>query len=148
MNELMFQTYGFDERIVTHDVLTRALITSTKSVSEEDRKKMANDAMHVLNHFGYQDEVSDYLVSYETKVLFYMLEDIGILTTSSEDVSTITTGDKTIPYWVLKKKHIFELAAMPEPIPQMQIIKHEAVPAEAEADVYSTLDDVVWRRNG
>jgi hypothetical protein len=144
----MFQMYLQNEQIVTHDVLTKTLINSTKAISKEDKTKMANDAMHVLNHFGYQDEVSDYLVSYETKALFYMLEDIGILTTSSEDVSTITTGDKTIPYWVLKKKHIFELAAMPEPISQMHVVKQEAIPAEAEAEVYSALDDVVWRRNG
>jgi hypothetical protein len=148
MNELMFQTYGFDERIVTHDVLTRALVNSTKSISKEDKEKKADDAMHILNHFGYQDMTSDYLVDYDTKALFYILEDIGILSTKTEEEFTITEGIKPIPYWVLKKKHIFELAAMPEPIPQMQIIKHEAVPAEAEADVYSTLDDVVWRRNG
>jgi len=144
----MFQTYTLNELIVTHDVLTKALVNSTKAISQEDKTKMANDAMHVLNHFGYQEEISDFLVGYETKAFFYMLEDLGILSTKTEEEFTITEGIKLIPYWVLKKKHIFELAAMPEPISQMQMIKQEAVPAEAESDFYSTLDAKVWDRNG
>jgi hypothetical protein len=70
--------------------------------------------------------------------MFYMLEEAGLVTTIEDDVQVQKGKTWRIYYWVLKEDQIHRLA-------------HETVggkePMPAEADIYETMSDDVWKHH-
>ncbi|UCE44758.1 MAG: hypothetical protein JSU93_04980 [Methanobacteriota archaeon] len=104
-------------------------------LSDEDIKKMAE---YVMSFFGYTDEVIDNRLTPEDRDLFYMLEEVGLVTTTHEEVLLKKGKLWRIHYWILKKDQIARLALMEE-----DSDKTDA----AQTDVYKELSDEQWARH-
>ena len=104
-------------------------------LSDEDVKKMAE---YVMSFFGYTDEVIDNRLTPEDRDVFYMLEEVGLVTTTHEEVLLKKGKLWRIHYWILKKDQIARLALMEE-----DSDKTDA----AQTDVYEELSDEQWARH-
>jgi hypothetical protein len=92
----------------------------------------------LLNHFGFDDRIIDKPLDEETRDVFYMLEDEGILSTLRETDSALMSVDKDgksifkvdwrTHYWVLKKNVIW------------QIIEEDAKTKSATKDIIESYD--------
>lgn len=126
--------------VITVDQFAKAIKDSIgyvdRPLKEEEAKAMA---MYVLNFFeDYGEYTIDNILEPEDRDVFYMLEDVGLLTTEREEVTLYDGREWRINYWVLKKDKIFELAKAPKE--ELKIIKEEA-------SVYDELPDEIWHRN-
>ena len=104
-------------------------------LSDEDIKKMAE---YVMSFFGYTDEVIDNRLTPEDRDVFYMLEEVGLVTTTHEEVLLKKGKLWRIHYWILKKDQIARLALMED-----DSDKSDA----AQTDVYKELSDEQWARH-
>ena len=83
------------------DVVKRAFRNTfgKKGMLESDTDQMAE---YMMSFFGFSDHVLDNRLASEDRDVFYVLEDEGFLTTTSEEVN-IDKGKKwRLHYWVLK----------------------------------------------
>ncbi len=97
--------------------------------------KEANDiAEKVMNIFGYDNVVTDNILTTEERNHFYLLEDHDILTSEEETVTLPSGKHWRIHYWRIKENKIHEIL--------------EEVNEEEEADigVYDEIYDEVWER--
>ncbi|MDH3364767.1 MAG: hypothetical protein OEM29_02005 [Thermoplasmata archaeon] len=104
-------------------------------MSDEEVKKLAE---YVMSFFGYTDEVIDNRLTTEDRDVFYMLEEVGLVTTTHEEVLLKKGKLWRIHYWILKKDQIARLAAMDG-------AAEESV--ESARDVYQELSDEQWARH-
>ncbi|UCG95343.1 MAG: hypothetical protein JSV92_04870 [archaeon] len=76
------------------------------------RDEAKRDAGFVLDIFGYSDRVIDNVLDPEDRQLFYILEEVGMLTTERE-VTTLYDGREwRTHYWVIVKDKIMEYARL------------------------------------
>ncbi len=123
-------------REVTYDVLLTALRRSFGPKIEEEA--LERIAEYVLNIFGYSSYHPDYRLNQEERNMFYLLEDHGIVMTQEEKFNFPRGGTIRIGFWILRKKHIFELACPDEPV----------MCEELPVSVYDTLDQDIWHKHG
>ncbi len=95
--------------VVTFELLFKALRNSIGAMGVDDETiRMYTEI--ILGFFGFGDYVLDNVLSKEERDLFYMLEEMGILKTRTEEI-TIKRGKLwRTHYWVLNKERIKELA--------------------------------------
>ncbi len=118
---------------VSREKLIRAL-QKTVGISGMPKEAIEGLADYILELFGYNEAISDESLSSSDRDIFYMLEDEGILSTDSEEV-TIKHGKKWIVhYWRLRSDVINALAS------------EEEEEEEKDYDIYE--DEELWERDG
>ena len=117
------------------ELALKKTIGKRDDMSDDDVKKMAE---YIMSFFGYTDEVIDNRLTPNDRDVFYMLEEVGLVTTTHEEVLLKKGKMWRIHYWILKKDQIARLAAMDE----------DAEKDDSGAvDVYEELSDEQWARH-
>ena len=118
--------------IITVKDVEHALVNTLgkKGMSHEECKKLAE---YVMNFFGFEDMVSDNLLKARDRDVFYMLQDVGILSTFQDQITIKKGKIWRIHYWVLKKRDILRLAT-PE--------KEDK--SEDKYNIYQEMSDDMW----
>jgi hypothetical protein len=106
-----------------------------KGIEEREIKKLA---IFVMNFFGFSDTISDNLLKAKERDVFYMLQDVGILATSQDQISLKKGKIWRIHYWVLKKREILRLANL----------KDEDETGNEYKRIYNRVSNDIWRREG
>ncbi|MBI0584768.1 MAG: hypothetical protein ISF22_11175 [Methanomassiliicoccus sp.] len=124
-----------DHSTLTLDELALAIKNSVddEKLPEEAARDMA---YRVLNFFGHSDRMVDNILEPIDRDPFYMLEDIGILTTEMEEVTIYDGKEWRIHYWLFRNDRIREL------------IERKAAASGEDGDsgsVYDSLTDDVWQ---
>jgi hypothetical protein len=120
--------------IITVDLLAQALKNTLgrRGVSDENIKNLAE---YVLNFFGYSDEIIDNRLTPQDRDIFYMLEELGILSTKEEEEHIMRGKLWRVHYWVLRKDNIVRLAKM--------LIKEEE---KENYSIYERISEDLWKR--
>lgn len=120
---------------ITVDNIEKALLNTLgkKGMPPEEIKKLAE---YVMNFFGYHDTVTDNLLRAKDRDVFYMLEEVGILTTFQDQVTIKKGKIWRIHYWVLKKNEILRLATLKE-------IKDDS----DKYSIYQEISDDMWDKH-
>jgi hypothetical protein len=105
-----------------------------KGMPEKEIKKLAQ---YVMNFFGFSDTISDNVLKAKDRDVFYMLQDVGILTTSQDQITFKKGKIWRIHYWVLKKNDILKLANL----------KDEDEKKNEYKRVYNEVSNDIWHRN-
>lgn len=91
---------------ITEEELARAIDRTLVASGRIPPAEARPIARLVLDYFGTEDYVLDNNLSAEDRDRFYLLEDVGLLT-SEEEEATISRGKSwRIHYWRLKKSDI------------------------------------------
>ncbi|MCL4412720.1 MAG: hypothetical protein M1526_05140 [Candidatus Thermoplasmatota archaeon] len=102
--------------VIKRDELVTALEILFKP-SGMNQKEIVELADYVLSFFGYEDTLIDNVLSQQDRDVFYTLEETGILSTSSEDITLMKGKSWRIHYWhisgdkirnILKKSQVEE----------------------------------------
>jgi hypothetical protein len=104
-----------------------------KGFEEEEIKKLA---IYVMNFFGFSDTISDNLLKAKDKDVFYILQDVGILTTLQDQIRIKRGKMWRIHYWVLRKKEILRLSKLHNEVEQNNPYNK----------IYNKLSNEIWRR--
>ena len=106
--DLGFESNTGNKKTLRVEDLTLAIKYSVdrEGMKDEVAKRMAN---HIMNFFGYSDRIIDNILEQEDRDLFYILEDAGLLGTEREETTLYDGREWRIHYWLLRKKHIFNL---------------------------------------
>ncbi|UCF07362.1 MAG: hypothetical protein JSW28_06830 [Thermoplasmata archaeon] len=120
---------------ITVQDIEKALLNTLgkKGMEAEECKKLAE---YVMNFFGFDDMVSDNLLKARDRDVFYMLQDVGILTTFQDQITIKKGKIWRIHYWVLKKNDILRLADL----------KDEDKGGD-EYNIYQEMSDDMWVRD-
>ena len=117
------------------ELALKKTIGKRDNMSDDDVRKMAE---YIMSFFGYTDEVIDNRLTPDDRDVFYMLEEVGLVTTTHEEVLLKKGKMWRIHYWILKKDQIARLAAMDE----------DAKSGDVDTvDVYEQLSDEQWARH-
>jgi hypothetical protein len=104
-----------------------------KGMEEGEIKKLAT---FVMNFFGFSDTISDNLLKAKERDVFYMLQDVGLLTTFQDQISIKKGKIWRMHYWVLKKREILRLANF-----------EDEKNTKNEYGVYNEMSNEVWSRD-
>ncbi len=131
------QLAGFDEfrgKSLKVDDLTTAI---KNSIDERGMETSAAQMMaeHVLNFFGFNDRIIDNILEQEDRDVFYMLEDVGLLTTEREETTLYDGREWRIHYWLFEKDKIKEL---------LETQSSEKDSKEETDSIYDEIPDGVW----
>ncbi len=132
--------YDLDVRVVTANDLALAILHATDEMGMMGYGAARDMALHVLNFFGFEDQIIDNMLEAPDRNLFYLLEDAHILMADREDVTLYTGREWRIHYWVLNKRRIFELATISKPQEEAQLSE--------EFLIYHEIPPEIWARAG
>lgn len=107
--------------------------TTQKGMPEDEARQMA---MHVMNFFGYHERIIDNILEPEDRDAFYMLEDVGLLTTEREETTLYDGREWRIHYWLFKKDTILGLA---------RGHSEEDAKIEEAKSIYEEMPEDAWR---
>jgi len=129
-----------DEEIITIELLSRAIRNGMSGKNKRLSYREAIDtAEHVLNFFGYNQRIIDNMLEPEDRDAFYMLEDIGILTTEREEITLFDGREWRIHYWLFKTPIIMKL---------LQDYSEDIIQEkESASEIYDEIPDDVWNRS-
>lgn len=105
-----------------------------KGMLESDTDRLAE---YLMEHFGFGDRIIDNNLSSEDRDVFYMLEEVGFLTSISEEVFIQKGKLWRIHYWVLKTHQIQRAASLEFDTDSL---------AEGMPIPYDRIDDGCWNR--
>lgn len=105
------------------------------------RKGMSGDevrniAEYIMNFFGYTDRVIDNILLPADRDIFYMLEEIGVLTVETFEVDLMPKKGWHIHYWVLRKRRLKEVVNKLKEV----VGKKEC----EEVSIYGSISEDVW----
>ena len=92
--------------LVTLRILTKAIQNSVEH--EMDEKTARNIAERILNFFGYDDRIYDNILTPQERDVFNMLESVGLLSTTSEELTLYNGKEWRIYYWILNGDKILK----------------------------------------
>lgn len=95
-------------------------------------------AEHVLNFFGFQDRIIDNMLEPEDRDAFYMLEDVGLLTTERDETGLPDGREWRIHYWLLRQDKILQALKTSE--------QREKKADDPMVTIYDAIPDHVWFR--
>ena len=125
--------------IITLDNLSKAIANRIGIDIDEAQR----DAGFVLDIFGFDDRVIDNVLDHESRQLFYILEEEGILTTE-RDVTALYDGREwRTHYWRLRKDKILRYSRAANGKRRHLIDKKQLV-SVSDDDIYDTLDENMW----
>ncbi len=84
--------------VIKREELVTALNVIFKP-SGMNQKEIEELADYVLSFFGFEDTLVDNILSQQDRDVFYTLEETGILSTSSEDITLMKGKTWRIHYW-------------------------------------------------
>lgn len=84
--------------VIKREELVTALDVIFKK-SGMNPKEIEELADYVLSFFGFEDTLVDNILSQQDRDVFYTLEETGILSTSSEDITLMKGKTWRIHYW-------------------------------------------------
>jgi hypothetical protein len=106
-----------------------------KGMGESDTDRLAE---YLMEHFGFEDRIIDSGLSSEDRDVFYMLEEMGFLTSNSEEILLQKGKLWRIHYWVLKTDQIQRVASQEfDPV-----LRAEGMPVP-----YDEIEDGCWNRS-
>lgn len=117
-----------EDREITLDVLKSALARTFKGLSD---KEATEQAYYVLNLFGYADEIIDNMLDTKDRLVFYQLEEEGLLATRHEEPTLPDGRNWRTHYWRWNRQNIF--------------IKRPEEQPKPEGTIYDRLADFVWQ---
>ena len=113
-------------RVMDLETLSRAILNLHEGMEE---KQARDTALHVLEFFGYNDYAYANALAPDDNSVFYHLEDLGLLGSTSETIQLLNNGREwRVFQWVLRKDRIIE-AATAERKPESGV--YETIPQEA-----------------
>ena len=113
-------------RVMDLETLSRAILNLHEGMEE---KQARDTALHVLEFFGYNDYAYANALAPDDNSVFYHLEDLGLLTSTSETIQLLNNGREwRVFQWLLRKDRIVE-AATAERKPESGV--YETIPQEA-----------------
>ncbi len=120
---------------VSKKILTEALRNTlgTKGLPEEATVGLAE---YLLEFFGFNEVISDAVLTASDRDIFYMLEDEGILSTDMDEVPVKHGKRWQIHYWRLRVETILEYAKLEE----------EEKKEEGTTNIYD--NEELWERRG
>lgn len=123
---------------VSRDILIRALKNTigSRGIPDEAIEGLAD---YILELFGFEEAISDEILTPADRDIFYMLEDEGILSTDMDEVPiTVKHGKRwMIHYWRLRTDVILALASEGEETEEGET---------GEYDIYE--EEELWKRDG
>jgi len=123
--------------VVTIDDVRLALekALSTREFSHEEIIRFSEKLMDL---FGFTDQVVDNRLTPADRDMFYLLEEVGLVTTIHDEVQVQKGKTWRIYYWILKKDQIARLASE---------FKEQKDQQVHEDDIYETISDDVWKHH-
>jgi hypothetical protein len=123
--------------LITLEKFKQAIMNRMKTPAMRDQAAISL-AEHVLNFFGFQDRIIDNMLDPEDRDAFYMLEDVGLLTTEREETGLPDGREWRIHYWLIREDRI------------VQALKSgglkEKKTQDASVSIYDTISDDIWFR--
>ncbi|MCK4614093.1 MAG: hypothetical protein KAU14_04750 [Thermoplasmata archaeon] len=123
--------------LITLDIFKKAITNSMKTPALQEQAA-AGLAEHVLNFFGFQDRIIDNMLDPHDRDAFYMLEDVGLLTTEREETGLPDGREWRIHYWVMREDRILKALKMRK--------KMEKKDERSGETIYDKIPDYVWFR--
>lgn len=122
-----------NNEVITATELAKAIRKVTGRMTTEDAQKTAE---HLLAFFGFDTQVIDNALNPDDRLVFYMMEDCGIVSADKEDAQLPDGRDWRICYWTLRQDKINSIltAKVPEE------------PTPETPDIYSTIPTEEWLR--
>lgn len=91
--------YNENNRIITVESLATAI--SAIPDLELERKESLKLSHRILNYFGYDGSVNDFILERDMRGIFYMLEDAGLLSSNREETTFYDGKRWTLFFWTL-----------------------------------------------
>lgn len=135
IQKLEVLSFGDALPVVSLEELTEAM-RRTLGRKGMPEKEVVALAEYIISFFGFTEEVIDNRLDVDDRDVFYMLEEEGLLTTRQEEIHIKRGKLWRIHYWVLKTKHIQQLAHAEEGEEEMD---HQLL--------YSSISEEVWSRD-
>ncbi len=120
-----------NKEVITHETLAQAIKNRLEVTAD-----VADDiAFRVLNYFGFEDEIIDNVLDHDDRRMFYLLQDMQMLTTHWEEEVLPTGRVWRVFYWGLNTERIGQFSRSPSQEGRIQL------------GVYETLPEDVWSRS-
>lgn len=120
--------------LLTIKTLTKAIQNSVEH--EMDLNTARAIAERILNFFGYDDRIYDNILTPQERDLFNMLESVGILSTTSEELTLYNGKAWRIYYWILNSDKIIEVCKQ---------VKKKI--NKGPEDIYEHIPNGVWKKH-
>lgn len=120
-----------NKEVITHETLAQAIKNRLEVTAD-----VADDiAFRVLNYFGFEDEIIDNVLDHDDRRMFYLLQDMQMLTTHWEEAVLPTGRVWRVFYWGLNTERIGQFSRSPSQEGRIQL------------GIYETLPEDVWSRS-
>jgi hypothetical protein len=120
-----------NKEVITHETLAQAIKNRLEVTAD-----VADDiAFRVLNYFGFEDEIIDNVLDHDDRRMFYLLQDMQMLTTHWEEEVLPTGRVWRVFYWGLNTERIGQFSRSPSQEGRIQL------------GIYETLPEDVWSRS-
>ena len=123
--------------LITIDKFKRAIMNRMKTPAMRDAAAIGLSE-HVLNFFGFQNRIIDNMLDPEDRDAFYMLEDVGLLTTEREETGLPDGREWRIHYWLIREDRIIKALKSTD-----QKAKKDK---DSSVSIYDTISDDIWFR--
>jgi len=122
--------------LITLEKFKQAIINSIKTSTMQE-EAASGLAEHVLNFFGFQDRIIDNMLDPNDRDAFYMLEDVGLLTTEREETGLPDGREWRIHYWLMREDRILKA---------LKSMGMKAKKDDRRQTIYDTIPDDIWFR--
>lgn len=113
------------------------LCLAMSRASDFDIAAIRDMADHLLAFLGFSNNIIDNYLTSNDRDLFYMAQEIGVVTTERDEITTHRGKPWRIHFWLFDKKNIFDL---------VYNYKEPEKEVEKETTVYDDLSDECWIR--
>lgn len=121
--------------LITLDKFKTAIMNSMKTPGMQDTAAVSL-AEHVLNFFGFQNRIIDNMLDPEDRDAFYMLEDVGLLTTEREETGLPDGREWRIHYWLIREDRIKRAL--------QSSASQQKKSMDTSQTIYDTIPDDMW----
>lgn len=102
-------------------------------MDENTARKIAE---RILNFFGYSDRIFDNILTPQERDVFNMLESVGLLSTTSEELTLYNGKEWRIYYWILNVDEIIKLSK-----------KIKKKNEKTIDDIYEHVPNGIWKKH-
>ena len=127
-------TIKADGVVVTLEEMKIAIHEALKVKRNFSVEESSDLADYIMGFFGFDDSIIDNVLTSKDRDRFYMLQEVGILTTMEDEASIKKGKTWRIHYWVLNKPQIHLLVEHSKAGPE----------GKKKSSVYESMSDDVW----
>lgn len=120
--------------LVTLEIFTKAIQNSMEQGMDE--KAARSIAQRILNFFGFDDRIYDNILTPQERDVFNMLETVGLLSTTSEELTLYNGKEWRIYYWILKGDKILKASKKIKEKKKKDI-----------DDIYGHIPEDIWKKH-